>query len=311
MVTNGEVNLISIGGASRSGSTLLSLLLGRVNGAFPVGELRYIWSRGFLQNQLCGCGVPFRSCSFWRAVLEEAYGSLEQVPIHEIIALHASVAQVRYLPNLMSPVITPRFQTRVKAYLPHLERLCRAIRSVSGASILIDSSKQPAFCYLMTRLSGANVRLVQLVRDSRAVAFSYRRKKTKPDSHWGEAYMTQFSPPKSAFHWIALNLAMEGIRAIRVPCQLIRYEDLVRDPGRTLQRIHPSIGEMPQAVPSDEEMSLTTNHSVSGNPIRFQKGSIRVHLDTDWEQRMSRSDRLVVSAITLPLLIRYKYVGAR
>ena len=35
-------SLISVGGASRSGSTLLTLLLGEIEGSVSVGELRYI-----------------------------------------------------------------------------------------------------------------------------------------------------------------------------------------------------------------------------------------------------------------------------
>jgi hypothetical protein len=307
MSSSSDVDLISIGGASRSGSTLLALLLSRVNGYFPVGELRYVWSRGYIQNQLCGCGTPFHTCAFWRAVFEEAYGGFGQVPIQEIQALHLSVAQVKRLPHLMSPSMTPLFKSRVNRYLGHLDRLCKAIYKVSGAGTLVDSSKQPAFCYLLTRLPHANVKLVQLVRDSRAVAFSQTRKKSKPDIHWSEEAMTQFPPPKSAFHWGVLNLAMEAIRATKVPCQLVRYEDLVRDPEGELDRIDSPLSTA-DGVPIDEEMPLPINHTVSGNPLRFEHGRLRIRPDTEWQRRMASRDRLLVTIMTLPLLTRYGYV---
>jgi hypothetical protein len=55
-VIDGRDENISIGGASRSGSTLLAALLGKTKGFMAVGELRYIWSRGYLNNELCGYG---------------------------------------------------------------------------------------------------------------------------------------------------------------------------------------------------------------------------------------------------------------
>ena len=39
---------------SRSGSTLLDLLLGRLPGFWSAGEIRYLWDRGLLEDQLCG-----------------------------------------------------------------------------------------------------------------------------------------------------------------------------------------------------------------------------------------------------------------
>jgi len=61
-----------IGGAGRSGSTVLALLLGKVQGFFPVGGVNSLWERGLLQNYLCGCGVHFRECPFWNEVGREA-----------------------------------------------------------------------------------------------------------------------------------------------------------------------------------------------------------------------------------------------
>jgi hypothetical protein len=308
---NTNLNVVSIGGASRSGSTLLAVLLGRLDGFFPVGELRYIWARGYIQNHLCGCGEPFHGCPFWRAVLEEGYGSAAQVPIREITALHDSIARVSRLPQLLSPVRTPRFDRRMNDYLFHLEKLCRAIQRVSGAHTLVDSSKQPAFCYVLSRLPSAQVQLVHLIRDSRAVAFSQMRRRLKPDIHWREAYMTRFPPPKSAFDWTFLNLAMEWISAAGVPVEVLRYEDLMRAPERELRRILASLPGREVSLPDTDEMAIPVNHSVSGNPLRFTQGTLRLRPDSEWQQRMTRRDRFVVTALTRPLLRRHGYINPR
>ena len=60
---------------SRSGSTLLDLMLGQIPGFVSVGELRFLWERGVREGQLCGCGAPVPKCPFWSRVLEEVFGT--------------------------------------------------------------------------------------------------------------------------------------------------------------------------------------------------------------------------------------------
>ena len=299
------MNLISIGGASRSGSTLLALLLGEKDGCFTVGELRYVWSRGYAENWLCGCGAPFRDCPFWRDVFTEAYGGFERVPVDEVAALHRSVAEIAHLPELLSPVKRPSFSRRVSTYVGHLDRLCSAIRSVSGADTIVDSSKLPSYCYLLSLLPGSTSRVLHLVRDSRAVAFSHMRKKRRPDVTWQEEYMVRFSPAKSAFDWAALNVSMEILRK-RVPAsELLRYEDFVAAADDNLARISSTLAQGPARI----KETLTTNHTVSGNPIRMTDGKLTIREDTEWKERLERRDRRIVTGLTWPLLRRYGYVG--
>jgi Sulfotransferase family len=305
------MDVISIGGSSRSGSTLLALLLGQVDDHFSVGELHYIWSRGYTQNMLCGCGEPFNTCAFWQSVLEEAYGSPSQVPIDEITALHASVAKVWRLPELISPLRRAAFEREVQSYLPHIERLMRAILEVSGAKTIVDSSKYPSYCYLLSLLPNANVQLLHLVRDSRAVAYSFMRTKRKPDIHWKEEYMTRFSPLRSARDWTVFNLGMELINATRVPCDFVRYEDLVADPHRELVRMLPSLSGPSGDFLKFDRIPLRVNHTVSGNPLRFESNGLHIRPDTEWQSRMKPKQRQLVTTTTWPLLVRYGYAGPR
>lgn len=304
-----SMDVISIGGASRSGSTLLSLLLGRVEGCLVVGELRYVWTRGYRDNMLCGCGTPFRDCDFWSAVLEEAYGGFSRVPIDEIQSLHSSVAEIRQFPALISPLRTSAFENKIQGYLSHLDRLCSGIEKVSGAKTLVDSSKLPSYCYLLSQLPASDARLVHLVRDSRAVAYSFMRKKRKPDIHWEEAYMRRFSPLRSVVDWNVLNVGMELLRRIEVPYHFLRYEDLVRDPRTGLMQLLPTLPDSAVAFLDAEEVAVARNHSVSGNPLRFEKGAIRIRLDSEWQYSMTPRDRRLVTSLTWPLLARYRYVS--
>lgn len=307
MSSAGTVRVISIGGASRSGSTLLAALLGRTPGSIAVGELRYIWSRGYMNNELCGCGEPFRECDFWRTVLHDVYGGMERVPIAEVMALHRSVAEMRHLPQLMISKKARRFEARFRDYLAHLGALVSSIANVSGSNTVIDSSKLPPFCYLLSCIPNVDAQLLHLTRDSRAVAFSFMRTVRKPEVRDREEYMRRFSPLRSARDWNVINLGMEMIRRSSVRCDFVRYEDLVADLPSTLSRLLSQSGDATDIL-GHGGVLLPHHHMVAGNPVRFTKGSLSVRADTEWRQRMGRQQFYVVTALTLPLLARYGYI---
>jgi hypothetical protein len=52
---------------------------------------------------------------------------------------------------------------------------------------------------------------------------------------------------------------------------------------------------------------LTAAHTVSGNPMRFQNGSVPIVADETWRTASSRRDIATVTAITLPLLHHFGY----
>jgi hypothetical protein len=52
-------------------------------------------------------------------------------------------------------------------------------------------------------------------------------------------------------------------------------------------------------------------HSVSGNPIRFDREVMAVRPDMEWRERMDTRTRRTVALLTLPLLVRYGYVPDR
>jgi len=95
---------------------------------------------------------------------------------------------------------------------------------------------------------------------------------------------------------------------------LLRYEDFVAHPAETLGRVADLAGA--ERGPGDlafvrgEQMDLRPNHTVDGNPMRFSVGPVTLRPDEEWRTRMEPVDRRVVTALTLPLLRRYRY-GAR
>jgi hypothetical protein len=46
---------------------------------------------------------------------------------------------------------------------------------------------------------------------------------------------------------------------------------------------------------------------VGGNALRFEQGVVRLRPDTQWLHELPRAQSASVTAITLPLLLRYRY----
>jgi hypothetical protein len=57
-----SIKVLYIAGPTRSGSTLLSKILGEVDGFFNAGEIIDIWDRGLASDGLCSCGKAMSQC---------------------------------------------------------------------------------------------------------------------------------------------------------------------------------------------------------------------------------------------------------
>ena len=97
---------------------------------------------------------------------------------------------------------------------------------------------------------------------------------------------------------------------------MVRYEDLVRRPRETIERILTFEGALP--LPADlgfvdgHRVSLGVDHTVAGNPMRFQHGTFDLKMDEAWRGSMESGQRILATAMTWPLLAAYGYrVGRR
>jgi hypothetical protein len=296
------IRVVYIVGFPRSGSTLLERMLGNEAGYFSAGELRRIWERGFIDNELCSCGRPFRSCDFWKRIISDAYGDPETVDAKYMAREIANLDDRR----TRWREIAGRLRTPEKAAScqrdASLLALYRAIIAASDAPAIVDSSKDSSYALLLSTIPGLDVEIVHLVRDSRAVAYSWQRRRRRPEVVDRDEFMPIVRPAGSAWGWNARNSSAEALRWFASRYVRVRYEDIVEDPGRELARIlkrpvHPN-GTSEKAPPY---------HTVSGNPSRMTKGPLEVSLDREWMSDMSNRDRTLVTALTLPFLLRYGY----
>ena len=300
--------VLFIAGNGRSGSTILQNVFAQLDGFTAVGELRYVWGRAALANQLCGCGCRFRECPFWGAVMDRAFGGLDQGHARAMLEATESF-RVHSLPLSWAPGRRRRELRRLADYLATLGRLYTAIQQVSGCRVVVDSSKNPSYGYLLRHVDGVRPYYLHVVRDVPGVAHSWgKHKEFEPG-----VPMARKSPAASALQWTARNLAAElFLPTPATPLLRLRYEDLMTRPRDHVESVVDWLGETGTPLPftSQHEVTLDhASHTVFGNSVRFQTGPATLRRDERWRVTMPARDRRVVAAIAWPLRLRYGYLG--
>jgi UDP-N-acetylglucosamine transferase subunit ALG13 len=303
------VRVLFIAGWGRSGSTLLDRMLGQVPGVFSAGELRDIWERGVREDRLCGCGQPFHECAVWRKVGEVAFGGWEALDLDEVQDLRARLDRPWSVPRLLASRVSPALDRDVAAYRGILAKLYEAIAEVTGARVIIDSSKIATFALLLRGIDDLDLRTVHLVRDPRGVIHSWRKAVGRDDGAGPDA-MIRYGVVPAAARYVAYNGLAHGLRALG-PYRFVRYEDLLAAPRATVARVLalagvPTPGEMLGYL-RDHEVDLEPNHTVDGNPMRMSSGPVELRRDDGWRTGLSARDRRMTMALTAPLALPYGY----
>jgi hypothetical protein len=300
-VSSSSIRVIFLGGLGRSGTTLLERLLGEVPGVVPLGEVVHLWARGVIAGEPCGCGDAFADCPFWHEVGRRAFRGWSPGLAERMLWLRQRVDRTRRIPALA-------FRTgrdhELAEYVARYRRLYTAAAEVAGCPFVIDSSKHASLAFCLVA-AGVDVHVVHVVRDPRAVAHSWQRPVERPEDG---RLMTQWPPVRTALHWSAQNLALEFLSTCGIRVTRVRYEDLLDEPGRTLGELarRLRLGAPPGCL-TERGARLSVAHTVSGNPVRFATGPLRLARDDRWRADLPRPHHRLVTALTWPLMLRYGY----
>jgi Sulfotransferase domain len=312
------VRVLSIAGTGRNGATIIGRMLGQVPGVVAVGELGYLWERGLLLNQECGCGSPVRACPFWTRVGQEAFGGWDSVNPERVVALQRRVQRERYLPLLPSPrlsrAMSPSFDANLYAYTHFMARLYDGILRTAGADVVVDGMKELPYVYLQPRVPGIDLRILHLVRDSRGVAYSWTKHVERGVSV-GEHEVLRRTPSRSARRWVGVNTMFHVLARMGIPTRFMTYESVVRSPRERVAEILAFAGvdvagDALDFISPNRNAVLGVTHTVEGSRTRFASGPTPLRVDDEWRTRMNARDRRLVTAITWPLLARYGYGGS-
>ena len=201
-----NVQVLYIAGMTRSGSTLLGRLLGELPNAVHVGELGLFTTPGFAATAGCECRRTVEHCDFWQAVYARAFGGLDALDLKTLDRTRREY-RLRTLPRLLLPR-TAEQASRLREYRDVLGALYAAVRDISGAGVIVDGTKDPLYCYLLSQVPTVDLKRVHLIRDPRAVAFSHQRVKKYQPHLSDPGCLPRFSPGQSAMSWNAVTLLL-------------------------------------------------------------------------------------------------------
>jgi hypothetical protein len=203
----------------------------------------------------CSCGAPsLLQCKFWSAVDAEIRATAGK-SLTELDVLDSDTRDPRHAPNVT---------------------LFKAIAAVSGKNFIVDSSKIPRRLSQLMQFPELDVYPVHLIRDPKGQIASVMRK------HGG--FLKNI---------VRYEIVQEQIhRTLKsVPHSVMRYEDLVRDPERSLNSILQPLGlsfDRRQLSWAEAE-----KHIVAGNHMRYQTTSNLV-LDEKWRERLTASQQRII-----------------
>lgn len=301
----GRVKLLYIAGWGRSGTTLMDNLLGQLDGCVSTGELHNLWQRGIIDARDCGCGRRLKDCDWWASVFERGLGGVSDADATAAIRAQQQL-HTRHAPAVYWRVRRGRANGHYE-YAKHLAGLYEGIRLTSKARVIVDSSKFPSDAILAAGLPGVDLHVLHMVRDPRAVAFSWRRKKEVADKPRAGGLLPRVSMLRSTVVWQVYNIVIGTLvarAAGRGRYHLVAYEAFATSPAQTLRDVMNFLGEERTSVPEIEEgvTQMAASHTAGGNPNRFRTGETKISLDNEWSRAMPRWKRLLVSAMSWPTL---------
>lgn len=300
--TGSQPRLLYILGSGRSGSTLLDALMNSQADVIGVGEF-YNFSKWVQQNRICTCGQPIRACDFWAPILKSMRkpdGHLRKTGYREAPATFSDLVRVA------KSVLAGRNLYRRETDITRTRKLLQEIARASSAQCVVDSSKQVR--HLLASVDSGLVEpyVVHLVRDPRGYIWSRGRRRVI-ETPAGTVETAPVPPRRAIIHWLRTNIAafLIGSAVFKDRYAVVFYEDLARDPERTVQRLRRLSGLSPTPKPAP---ATKLSHAIAGNNSKFS-GFGAIALDERWRDDLPR--HVAIASLLLcgwlrPVLARYR-----
>jgi hypothetical protein len=279
---NGHINtdimaripVIYILASSHGGSTLLDLLLGSHPEIESVGEIErfYRFLKDFRENEgvdrRCTCGEHVENCKFWGAVRNEVLSGKDA----------GGGAREEHF-NVKNP------------------DFYRAVLKVSGKKVLCDSSKSMDHLkFYRSHPETFDLKIIHLVRDGRAVAYSNEKKGRSYFYFLGKWQKSNTASARTLKSWSQENPQQFSVR--------IRYEDICRQPEKTIGTLMAQLGL--QFHEQQLRFGELEHHNISGNHMRRNRDS-GIRRDTRYLDAVGPARWFLASVLAFPLLRKFGY----
>lgn len=280
------VRVLYIGGTGRTGSTILEQILGSLPGVASVGEMTWFWY-AMRAGGRCSCSERYADCEMWGPALQRAYGEegIDPSYMYRQRMRHDS----RHLPLLSVPALRAPLLRRLGDFTENLVPLYQSVAETTGSSIIVDSSKEPHYSYLLASNPAFDVRVCHLVRHPIATAWSWGRVRTE-HGFGGSHQMQTRGPASASLYYDVSNRWTEKLWGSTDRYMRLRYEDFIDSPDSVLSSLcsFAGIEADPLSIMERDSggwsISVDTVHSAWGNPNRFGGKELRLRDDDEWRR---------------------------
>lgn len=305
-------NLAYILGCGYSGSTLLAMLLGSQPEATTVGEMRAPVI-GQPETYLCSCGEHIKKCGFWSDVNERM--ARKGIPHFDITQARLSIHDVEnpYVHRLLDPLprgsvleaarstalaLSPAWSSHLRSVHHRNGALVEVLREITGAKVVIDSSKIALHLKYLLRSKGLKIKVIYLVRDGRAVLTSML-------GHGLDRGTREKSVAAAVLLWKRTNEASERVLSEMSSSRWmkLRYEDLCKAPEETLRGICKFLDMDTRQIVLD--FRAKQSH-ILGNEMRLKSGS-DIKVDERWRKSLLKEDLEIFEQIGGEMNRKYGY----
>lgn len=300
--------LVYILAASHSGSTLLAMLLGAHPDVCTVGELK-LSNMGDIERYRCGCGEPIKLCRFW----QDVYYSMRQKGFE--FDLNSAGTNIFKSDNLMikrllkplhrgpfleairdaALALHPEWHKHRKMTEKNNSALVSTICEISGAKIVVDSSKVGLRLKYLLKDPELDIRVLRLIRDGRGVTLTYvdplsfadaKDPSRRAGGFGGNRDNECLSVADAANEWKRCNEEAEAVLATMDSSKYmeVRYDKLCSDPKTTLENICRFLEIDPLKVVLDFR---SKKQHVVGNGMRLDATS-EITCDERWREHLTR-----------------------
>lgn len=172
----GRPAVLMISGSGRSGTTILSVLLTQGTDTLNIGQSRDFW-KAYAENRLCTCGQTLQACPLWSTIALTAFPTWsddDYLGVHQ--AMRNFVKEARSLSSFANNSVRNRLAERHADFILHTRKFLEACIRCQPVRALVDTSKSPEIALAVHLTDLAEVHVLNLVRDPRAVLVSWAKK---------------------------------------------------------------------------------------------------------------------------------------
>lgn len=291
-----KISVLYIMGEGRSGSTILDQLLDSLEITFGTGELWSLFSDDADKTGNCSCGVDVDSCDFWSEVKRQY---LQERKDESLVRSHMLRTKTDKFGSLLRQLVGFR-HSNIKAYEDDTRSIYKVISEISNREVIIDSTKLVGRAFNLCRIKELDVHVVHLVRDGRGVVWSRLRDLKRDPS------LKRHGPIESIINWVIKNAFGLIVGRLYPERYLrVRYEDLVANPEKEVNRIASILGASKIA---DSSILLRAGHQIGGNlSARTGKSVKKLKLDEEWKVMLPLRYKCIFRLLSFPILKKLGY----